>query len=1090
MRYSLGLDIGSESVGWGIVELDEHDSPMRIVGMGVRAFDAVRSEAVNATTPAEERRLARSQRRRLRRRRRRMRRVAGLLADHKVVTSRADLEQSVLITQPGDSTPWELRVQGLDRKLEPREWARVLFHIARHRGFKSTRRAEQVTVDKSEAERLGKMLTSISEVHRAIGQHDYRTVAEYFESPEWRQIHGSRRRNKGGEYICTVGRDDLIHEVHMLFETQRSLGNPHASPDMERAYIAIVDEPPRLAEGPELMSKVGRCFLEPSERRAPKATLTAQQFRASQTLVNQSLINTANGMKRRLEPPEIQRLMDEALSVKQLKYKRALKVLGLENDNIWLFEVRGRKKGRDLRELQNEVLLELKPYHQLRTVLETSHPETWERLRNDTDLFDQAASALTYWLRKDTARDALLNLGIENGAADVLAEKIAFDGHMHLSLKAMRNLIPLLKEGLTYSAACAAAGYDHSCRPVGERHDRIPPLDTLEDFQSIVNPNVKRALTQARKLVNALIAEYGRPQRIVVELAREAAQSPRQRREIETAQDNNRKEKEAVFKRILEVVPTADPERVWRKYVLYEQQAGRCAYSMVDLDLERVLTDPAYAEIDHIIPRSVSFDDSMNNKVLVFTRENRDKGNQLAAAYVLQARGEEHYRRYAAWVSGLNIPPKKKRLLLTAELSDNQQRDLTQRYLVSTQYAARYFLNLLKDYLNVPKVLATNGRVTADLRYHLGLGDDKNRQLSDKHHALDAIICALVDEKVLQQMARYFRAREMTVRTPDGVRVHPKTGEVVVPPVLEPWPGFRDAAKHQLDLVIVSRMPNRRLSGRGHKETIYSLRHARTSGLNVPEHGRIALSPTAARPSRRTALAQLSEKQIREILMEPSPVLIDEAVNWRLYGLVRERLSKTDDGPGEKWAQRAFGPHVEPLRMPTNDGSPGPIVRSIRLYTDILNGVAVRGGIAESDSIVRLDLYMTQDDNGKRKHYVVPVYAADVAAGWIPARAAAAGKTEDSWPIIDDSFVHLFCLHPGDCFRVWKSPDEPGQMLYMTSFDRASVVIKGNPHDRSNRDSQGRIRPVRVSVTTAWRVEKIEIDLLGRPHTVRTQPIA
>ncbi len=1080
MRYSLGLDIGSESVGWGLVELDENDEPVRIVRMGVRAFDAVRSEASNATTPAEERRVARSQRRRLRRRRRRLRRLAELLAEHRVVNSREELE-AILQTRPGDLTPWQLRVQGLDRRLEPREWARVLFHIARHRGFKSTRRAEQQTAEGDEAKKLGAMLQGISEIHQALERHGYRTVAEYFESPQWEELHGGQRHNKGGEYICTIGRDDLLDEVRQLFEAQRRLGNPYASPEMESAYVEIVNEPPKLAEGPELMSKVGRCFLEPAERRAPKGTLTAQRFRALQTLVNQTLTNVVDGRRRRLTPDEIAVLMDEALKVKKVTYKRALKALGLDGRDAptgerWLFEVRGRRRGRDLEEMQGETLIELKEYHQLKDALEKSHPEVWERIRTNPELFDEVAAALTYWLRPDSARQALIELGIEPDVAERLARDVAFDGHMRLSLKAMRTLIPYLQQGFVYSDACKEAGYDHSQRQATEKHDRIPPLDSLEDFQSITNPNVKRALTQARKVVNAIIAEYGKPDRIVVELAREAALTPKERREIEREQIKNRKEKERRFEQIREIAPTANPERVWRKHLLYEQQGGRCAYSMKPLDLVRVLTDPTYTEIDHIVPRSVSFDDSMANKVLVLTAENRNKGDELAAVYVRRTYGEQHYEQFQGWVKSLHAPTKKKRLLLTEELSEEQRRELQGRYLVSTQYAARYFLGVLKQHLDVPKVLAANGRLTADLRYHLGLGSEKDRQASDKHHAVDATICALVNEKVVHRMARYFQALEETVRTPEGIRVNRFTGEMVEHPVLTPWDGFREDVLEHLNHVIVSRMPNRRLTGRGHKETIYSLKHVRKHGLTVPKRGRVALPSSAPRPTKRTRLSQLSDKQIEQILKKPSPILVDEAANWRLYDRIRERLVHAKEGSGKTWAERAFGPQAEPLRMPTNDGRPGPIVRSIRLYTDTLSGIAVRGGMAENDTIVRLDIYRKVDKKGKAKHAVVPVYAADVAAGWTPRPADA-----------DDTHEFLFSLHPGDYFRVWKKPDEPGPLLYMTSFDRARIQIAGNLSDRSNRSSAGSIRPVRVSVVTAARVDKIEVDLLGRAHAVRRE---
>jgi CRISPR-associated endonuclease Csn1 len=1056
---------------------------VRLVRLGVRAFEAVRGEGANATTPAEERRLARSQRRRLRNRKRRIREAVNLFAESGLVEDRAELE-TALKTLPGDKTPWQLRVEALDRRLDTREWLRVLFHIVRHRGFKSTRRGEIETADNQEREKLGQMLQGIRSIHDGMVSHGYRTVAEYMLSADW--PHGEQKRNKGGQYICTIGREDLIAETRTLFAAQRQFGNPFASADMEARYIAIVDEPPNLTEGPDLVAKVGHCFLEPTERRAPRATFTAQRFMALQTLANQTLTNTTTGERRRLTGKEIRALFDDALAVKELKYKRALKTLNL--DDRWLFEVRGRtKRSKNLAEMQSETLLKLESYHKLRDALEKDFPETWQRIRTDADMMDEVASALTYWLRPDTAYQALLELGIEEAAARRLADSVVCDGHARLSLKAMRNLIPYLEQGYVYSDACARAGYDHSRRTAGSKSDRIPPLDTLEDFNSITNPNVKRALTQARKVFNAIIAEYGVPSRVVVELAREAAQSPTMRREIERRQRENRQHKERIFEKVLEVAPSVSPERVWKKHLLYEQQEGKCAYSLKPLDLTRVLTDSTYTEIDHAVPRSVSFDDSLANTVLVLTEENRNKGDELAAVYVRRAHGDEHYERYKAWVQGCTMPAKKKRLLLTEELTHEQRQELEARYLVATQYAARYFLQVVKSHVDIPesRVLAVNGRITSDLRWHLGLGAEKDRQASDTHHAIDATICALADHETVHRMARYFKLRETATRTPDGTWVD-ANGVIIEPPTLEPWDGFRDDVLQHVADVVVSRMPNHRLTGRGHKETIYSLKHVRKHLDAVPTHGRITLSADTPRPTKRTRLDQLSDTQIRDILKQPSPVLVDEDANWRLYSLVRERLRAVEHGQGKTWAERAFGPQAEPLRMPTNDGRPGPVVRSIRIFTDTRSGLAVRGGLAENDTIVRLDIYRKVDTRGKSRHYVVPVYAADVAAGWTPKRAAVQGKPESEWPVMDESFEFLFSLFPGDYFRVWKSETEPGPLLYVTSFDRNSVRISANLPDRSNRSTDGKVEAVRTAVATSPKVEKFEVDLLGIPHLVRS----
>ena len=357
VRYSLGLDIGSESVGWSVVELDGDDQPIRLVRVGVRTFDVVRNEETRATTPAQERRLARSQRRRLRNRHRRIRRLGALLQETGLVASSLDLRE-FLITRPGDPSPWKLRVEGLERRLEPQEWTRVLYHIVRHRGFKAVKRIEQdSTRSDQDKQRIGAMLAGMRDIHRGLTESGHRTVAEFLESPEW--LYGSQRRNKHGTYLCTIGRDDLIEEARVLFDLQRDFGNPFSTADMEERYVQILDEPPSLVEGDELQKRVGSCFLEPDEKRAPKACLTMQHFVILQTLVNQRLVSTDPASPgRRLTASEIETLLEEATKIEKLTYKRALKTLGLGEE--WLFSVRGRRRGKTLAEAQSE--LELTPF--------------------------------------------------------------------------------------------------------------------------------------------------------------------------------------------------------------------------------------------------------------------------------------------------------------------------------------------------------------------------------------------------------------------------------------------------------------------------------------------------------------------------------------------------------------------------------------------------------------------------------------------------------------------------------------------------------------------------------------------------------
>ncbi|MFN3956999.1 MAG: type II CRISPR RNA-guided endonuclease Cas9 [Tepidimonas ignava] len=125
-----GFDIGIASVGWCVL------SDTRIVDLGVRCFD--KAETAKDGEPLNlARRIARLMRRRLRRRAWRLVKLARLLKREGLI---AHLDE---VRSPAPVSPWRLRVEGLDRRLTSEEWARVLYHLCKHRGFHWLSRAEE-----------------------------------------------------------------------------------------------------------------------------------------------------------------------------------------------------------------------------------------------------------------------------------------------------------------------------------------------------------------------------------------------------------------------------------------------------------------------------------------------------------------------------------------------------------------------------------------------------------------------------------------------------------------------------------------------------------------------------------------------------------------------------------------------------------------------------------------------------------------------------------------------------------------------------------------------------------------------------------
>ena len=134
MKYGIGLDCGITSVGFSVMELDEHDEPYRIVKLGSRIFTQAENPKDGASL-ALPRREARGSRRRLRRHRHRIERIRYLLVQENILSE--DELANLFSGQLSDI--YMLRTKALDERLTNTEFARVLINLAQRRGFKSNK---------------------------------------------------------------------------------------------------------------------------------------------------------------------------------------------------------------------------------------------------------------------------------------------------------------------------------------------------------------------------------------------------------------------------------------------------------------------------------------------------------------------------------------------------------------------------------------------------------------------------------------------------------------------------------------------------------------------------------------------------------------------------------------------------------------------------------------------------------------------------------------------------------------------------------------------------------------------------------------
>ncbi len=1051
MRYVLGLDIGITSVGWAVIDLDRR----RIDSLGVRAFNAAEDPKTRAPL-AEPRRLARSARRRLRRRAGRLRRVRDLCVRHGLLT-RGQV-QTAFVTAKSKPDPWQLRAEGLDRILTGEEFARALFHIAKRRGFKSNRKEDR-------ADEEGQMKKGIERTRGILTEKGYRTVGEMFHlDPEF----SARKRNADGAYTNTVERAMVEDEVKHLFQAQRRMGNPLATEQLEREFMSVFLWQLPFASGDRILETVGPCtFLgSDGEKRAPRSCWTSERFGLLCDL--NSMTWMEDGQRKKLTAEKRRTLLEMAYAHPKVTYKQVRSSLGLpESARFTRLVYTRRRSGNVEEDLTCEgkaTFCQLAGYHALRKAYEKDGH--WDAVRQDPGLMDNLAYACTFYKTPEDVKAYLADRGIDGAIADIAAGMPGFSKVMHLSIRAMREIIPYLEEGLVYSEACERAGYDHS-NPSGEgeRTLKLPPVDP----QQIRNPLVLRALSQARKVVNAVVDRYGSPCRVHIEFAREIGKSAEDRKAITKRIEENRvarqEEREQFTESFRGAAPTGETLAKWR---LYREQNGRCAYSGRQLDIERLL-EPGYAEVDHILPYSRSYDNSLANRVLVLCSENRDKRNRTP--YEWFGANEKRWASYEEWVRANIRDPRKKANLLRREFGPRDQEEWMNRNLTDTQYAARFFGSFVRSRLKFAEpesdkapVMCFSGHVTALARGLWGL--EKNRKEDDDlHHAQDAVVIAALTPGRIRTLTEYRKAQETgeisEVTDYETGEIHEVIHEkrFVFP---EPWHGFRrevlarlsddpTAAIAELGLasyaedppdlkpVLVSRMPIRKADGAIHAETIRSRREVDGQQVSV------------------------ARKRLVDLKMTDLDKLWAQETNQRLYAAVRQRMEQHGGD-----AKKAF---AEEFRKPARAGKQGPTVRSVKVCESQPSGIPVRGGVADNDSMVRTDVFRK---NGK--YYLVPVYVSHLKAGKLPDRAIVAHKPEEEWTPIDGSFEFLFSLHPYDLVRMVTRAET--FLGYYRGVDRASGSLKLSERN----DNSAQLK--RFGSRNAKLVEKYHVGVLGDIHLV------
>ncbi|GKY87383.1 type II CRISPR RNA-guided endonuclease Cas9 [Sinisalibacter aestuarii] len=847
----LGLDIGTNSIGWWLYDTDGNGTDARITGIidgGARIFSDGRDPKSGASL-AVDRRAARAMRRRrdryLRRRATLMRVMAGaglMPADP------AEAKALELLD------PYELRATGLDAALPLHHLGRALFHLNQRRGFKSNRKT-----DRGDNE-SGKIKDATGRLDWAMHQEKARTYGEFLHmrrarAADPRHMPTVRTRlsvaARGGPdakaeagYDFYPDRRHLEDEFNKLWAAQAAFHPGQLSDELRDVVFEKI-----FYQRPLKEPKVGLCLFTAETRLAKAHPLT--QRRVLYETVNQLRVTADWRETRPLtleERDQIVHALDnkghtKSLSSMNMKLPALAKVLRLRDGERFTLETGARDA------------IACDP---VRASL--SHPDRfgprwsvlgWEaqwdvisRIRAVQS--EEEHKALVLWLAQTH--------GLDEAHSQATANAPLPEGYGRLGFTATQNILGhLTAEVITYAQAVAACGWHHSDQRTGECLDALPYYgevldrhvipgtydeadDEITRYGRITNPTVHIGLNQLRRLVNRIIETYGKPDQIVVELARELKQSEQQKRE---ATKRIRETTEAAIKRSqkLDELGVEDNGRnrmllrLWEDLNPDDAMRRFCPYTGQRISATMIFDGSC--DVDHILPYSRTLDDSFANRTLCLREANREKRNQTP----WEAWGDSP--QWDAIEANLKNLPDNKRWRFAPDAMERfeGENDFLDRALVDTQYLARISRTYLDTlFTEGGHVWVVPGRLTEMLRRHWGLnsllsdaerGAVKAKNRTDhRHHAIDAAVVAATDRGLLNRISRAAGQGEAAGQSAEDIARD-------TPP---PWEGFREDLRIQLGKIIVSHRadhgridPEARKAGRDstagklHNDTAYGV---------------------------------------------------------------------------------------------------------------------------------------------------------------------------------------------------------------------------------------------------------------------------
>ena len=820
-KIILGLDIGISSVGWAVL----NENTKEIIESGVRLFES------GDASKNQERRAFRESKRVTRRRKHRLERLTDFMEEY-------DFFKPTNI----NLSPLELRNKGLTERLEKDEIFVCLYNIAKHRGVAYLEDIEEAKtnsdlvngIEKAKAEgliypcQIQKKRYCEYGLYRGTHVIDGESFMNTFTIGMY-EAEARKILEEQGKYYAEIN-DEFINKYIAILKAKREYyigpGNK-----LSRTNYGVFKTSGETKDN--LFDELrGKCSIYngkngmDSELRASGASYTAQYYNLLNDLCNIKVDGEKLSKEQKLEVIELIKNKKDAIKItKALKELYKIKpetVSGYRIDKDEKEENHSFEVYRKMRFFLTEYNIEIDKFS----------IETLDAIGDILTLNTETEAILKFFGNTErTEYEHIKNLNETeiNALIDFRRKKGSlFNKWSNFSYRLLKIVVPEMLE---------SGDEQHTCitRMKIKKYEQVAKskINYKDITEEIYNPVVVRSITQSTKIVNALIKKYEFKD-VVIEMARDKNEKDARKNIKDMQKANEELRKKAIIASGIDEsrLDFKGHKNLLLKLKLLYKQGGKCLYSGNTISIDKLLADQHNYEIDHIIPVSISFDDSQSNKVLVEAYHNSKKGNKTPFNYLSSSTETWNYSEYKNYILELYskklIAKKQKELLLFEEdiTKVSVVQGFINRNLNDTRYSSRVVLNELQRFFrnneSETKVKVINGSMTNQFRKNI-LDYDKDRDLDYRHHAEDAAICCYAMTSLKKFSGEYIDLNTGEIINKEIMLENRKNNDIAEYMTLSGWEA-RNELKKARDKIKFSHKVDRKINRGVSNQTIYSTR--------------------------------------------------------------------------------------------------------------------------------------------------------------------------------------------------------------------------------------------------------------------------